>query len=180
MLSNLSRKIIVGLGIAFITLVFLSGLSGAIPWSYALGAISFVSVLTAIIRFYPSNDQPELDKKIHRLIDASNKKQHELIDEVTNVGRGVYYDIEVAANEILLGDISTDGGTINYYITDEINLRKWEKGRSFDYQKGSERIYRAKIEFIPEDPNLYYLIIEKGGKEPVKANIKIYKTAKNA
>jgi hypothetical protein len=86
---------------------------------------------------------------------------------------GYSYEFQCMEGDHLKGEILSNN-RIDVYFVDELNLGKWQKGKSFDYEDSSEAILEANVDYLAPTEGTWHLIIENNGRKSATIKIQLY------
>lgn len=171
--ARISRMIAVAGVILAILLVSL-GFLRILPWetsgTLTATTIGLVSLILAAGRKETSNEvaiceEPKLESEGELLWEESilvSKKSCS------------YYNFTIDANEKVTGDIFSEDYFYVYFVTPR-NFAKYNNDEDFDYEYGTERASKMKVNFLPKKPGRYYCVIHNEGDKSIDVNVKLYR-----
>ena len=85
-----------------------------------------------------------------------------------------HYDLSVDENENVTGDIVSEDHFDVYFVTPR-NFSKFNNDENFNYEYGTERASKIKVNFVPKKPGRFYCVISNDGDKGIDVNVKLYK-----
>jgi hypothetical protein len=173
------QKTIVFLGIIGVALSLILGLLSVIMWQAVAILITvslgIPSLILAYERFRSDvNSKPKEGKKEQEQMEMVKERvtlhEEEIVARPNN---GYYYDLQLTKNDHLKGEIvSTE--PVDIYFVYGINLDKWFRSKTFDYEDCNEDVLEAKIDYLAPKNGPWYLIIENNGRKIAKVKVHLY------
>jgi len=152
------------LTIAFVIL----GIYSVVPWAWSVAPI--ILTLFGFFLDYWFKDEKAKSIELRR-----EEKRNVILDRTVRVGSdGAYYDLIFKKGDHIRGELSSDN-PMSFFFVDERNFFKWERNRTFDYEYGSEDIFKASIDFVVPKRGTWYLLLEMSGRQSAKAKAYVYK-----
>jgi hypothetical protein len=85
-----------------------------------------------------------------------------------------HYNLTVDENEKVVGDIVSEDYFDMYFVTPR-NFTKFNNDENFNYEYGTERASKIKVNFVPKKPGRFYCIINNDGENDIDVNVNLYK-----
>lgn len=169
-ISRMIAAVGIILAILFVSLGFL----GILPWqtsgTLTATTIGLVSLILAVGRRETSDEaaiceQPKLEGEGELLWEESIL--------VSKKGCS-YYNVTVDENEKVIGDIVSEDYFDMYFVTPR-NFAKFNNDENFNYEYGTERASKMKVNFVPKKPGRFYCVIHNEGDNDIDVNVKLYR-----
>ena len=142
------------------------GFFSIINWQIATGLITvFIGIPTLLsqVKVKPK------EKKDEQKVKAENRSFQE--EAMCIMGKDAnYYDFDMKRGERLQGEISADV-PLNIYFMNLTNFRRWDKGRDFAFEYGTENVYETKMNYAVPRKGTWFLAIENTGT--IEANVEV-------
>jgi hypothetical protein len=158
------------LAISFVSLGFLRILPWETSGTLTATTIGLVSLILAAERKEASNkvtisEKPKLESEGELLWEESilvSKKSCS------------HYNLALDENEKVVGDIVSEDYFDMYFVTPR-NFTKFNNDENFNYEYGTERASKVRVNFVPKKPGRFYCIIHNKGDNDIDVNVKLYR-----
>ena len=158
------------LAILFVSLGFLRILPWETSGTLTATTIGLVSLILAV-------ERKETSSKAAICEQSKSESEGELLWEesilVSKKGCS-YYNFTVDENEKVAGDIFSEDYFYVYFVNPR-NFAKYNNDEDFDYEYGTERASKMKVNFVPKKPGRYYCVIRNEGDKDIDVNVKLYR-----
>jgi hypothetical protein len=158
------------LAILFVSLGFLRILPWETSGTLTATTIGLVSLILAVERKETSkettiSEQPKLESEGELLWEESIL--------VSKKGCS-YYNLTVDEKEKVIGNIVSEDYFDMYFVTPR-NFAKFNNDENFNYEYGTERASKMKVNFVPKKPGRFYCVIHNEGDNDIDVNVKLYR-----
>jgi hypothetical protein len=158
------------LAISFVSLGFLRILPWETSGTLTATTIGLVSLILAVERKETSkettaSEQPRLGSEGELLWEESilvSKKSCS------------HYNLTVDEHEKVVGDIVSEDYFDMYFVTPR-NFTKFNNDENFNYEYGTERASKVRVNFVPKKPGRFYCVIHNKGDNDIDVNVKLYR-----
>ena len=158
------------LAILFVSLGFLRILPWETSGTLTATTIGLVSLILAVERKETSKETTVSEQR--RLESEGELMWEESI--LVSKKSCSYYNFTVDANEKVAGDIFSEDYFYVYFVTPR-NFAKYNNDEDFDYEYGTERASKMKVNFLPKKPGRFYCVIHNEGAKDIDVNVKLYR-----
>jgi len=173
------QKAVLFFGILGVTLSLVLGLSLVITWQIVAVLIAVsMGIPTLILSYEKLKLIPEVSAK-----PKEEKTEQDIITEEKEILReetirvsphnAAYYVFELKRGETLKGEISSDTH-IDIYFVNNINFKKWDKDKTFEFEYCNESVLETKIDYEVPKRGTWYLVIENNGRKSTKVKVCLY------
>ena len=169
-ISRMIAAVGILLAILFVSLGFLRILPWETSGTLTATTIGLVSLILAAERRGTSNEAAISEQ-------SKLKSEGELLWEesiLVSKKSCSYYNFAVGANEKVVGDIFSEDYFYVYFVTPR-NFAKYNNDEEFDYEYGTERASKMKVNFVPKKPGRFYCVIHNEGDNDIDVNVKLYR-----
>lgn len=85
-----------------------------------------------------------------------------------------HYNLTVYEDEKVIGDVVSEDYFDMYFVTPR-NFTKFNNDENFNYEYGTERASKIKVNFVPKKPGRFYCVINNKGAKDIDVNVELYK-----
>ncbi len=168
--SRMIAAVGITLAILFVSLGFLRILSWETSGTLTATTIGLVSLILAVERRETSSkaaisEQSKLEGEGELLWEESILVSKESCS---------HYNLAVDENEKVVGDIFSEDYFDMYFVTPR-NFTKFNNDENFNYEYGTERASKIKVNFVPKKPGRFYCVIHNKSDNNIDVNVKLYK-----
>jgi len=156
--------------ILFVSLGFLRILAWETSGTLTATTIGLISLILAVERRETSNKAAICEK-------SKLEGEGELLWEesiLVSKKSCSHYNLTVNENEKVVGDIVSEDYFDMYFVTPR-NFAKFNNDEIFNYEYGTERASKMKVNFLPKKPGRFYCVIHNKGDKDIDVNVKLYR-----